>query len=220
MWPNHKHRLAATVAVNSDDTQAPTATEPRTGLKVPTQIQGHTLVGTSARSVTFLRFLTYAFALYRSEEKWKNLTNEQVLQALVEDPTDSTFRIVTYRDIDCTHFCSSISAGTVPRMKKMLEAEGMDPIKANTEADKLATEFRALFTSKDLPATTAVDFRIEKTKPASNDTRVSVYVNNTKQGHIENNLFTTALVAIYFGADPKSKEIQVGVQDCLNKRTV
>ena len=210
------------LANNDEPTKSPstaTITEPRTGLALPTTISGHTLVGTSARSVTFLGFLTYAFALYRAPKKWDSLDKTEVLNALVQDPVDSTFRIVTYRTIDCTHFCSSISAGTIPRIKKILETNGETPTQAAAKAEEIASQFRALFKSKDLPASTAVDFRFERsTTNPSGPVCVSVSVNGNLEGHIDSNLFSTALVAIYFGSDPKSKEIQTGIQACLDKR--
>lgn len=194
-----------------------TVVEPRTGLQVPTAVLGHTLVGTSARSVTFLRFLTYAFALYRDPKKWSSKDTSTVLPGVIADPAGSTLRIVTYRAIDSTHFCSSINAGAVPRMKKVLESQNMDASKAHEQAEEVGRAFRAIFKTKDLPSNTAVDFHISRPNPKSSDTRVTVFINGTQEGHIDGPLFTNALVALYFGNEPRAQEIQSGVQAHLEK---
>jgi hypothetical protein len=205
---------------DSDKSKTESVTEPRTGLTVPSHVFEQKLVGTSARSVTFLGFLTYAFALYRDANKWNPKEPAKVLTDLLADPTGTTFRIVTYRSIDCTHFCSSISAGTIPKMKKLFESQNIEASKAMEQAESIANDFRSAFKSKDLPVNTAVDFRISRISNNSPDTRVSIYVNGEEQGHIDNNQFTTALVTIYFGNEPKSKEIQVGVQACLDRNSM
>jgi len=192
--------------------------EPRTGLQVPASNQGFPLVGTSARSVTFLGFLTYAFALYRDSGKWNVQESARVIDDLIQDPAGSIVRIVTYRAIDCTHFCSSINSGAVPRMKKHLETQGVDPKTATEEAELVGNEFRSLFKSKDLPVNTAVDFRISKLPSQPSNTRITIFINGEEQGHIDGTLFTNAFVALYFGQEPRSKEIQAGVQACIDKK--
>lgn len=207
---------------NDDKSQAqpqePVTVEPRTGLEVPLVNNGQTLIGTAARSVTFLGFLTYAFAVYRDPKKWESQLNEYVLHDLVASPAGTTLRIVTYRDIDCTHFCSSINSGAVPRMKKTLESQNIASNDAHDKAEKIGKDFRAVFTTKDLPSKTAVDFRIERAASANSELTVTVFVNGERQGQVSGDLFANALVALYFGADPRSTEIQNGVQACIDKR--
>jgi hypothetical protein len=189
--------------------------EPRTGLLVPVQVLGQPLVATSARSVTFLGFLTYAFALYRDASKWSANDVDAVIPGIISDPSGTTFRITTYRDIDCTHFCSSINSGAVPRMKKTLESSNVESTKAHEQAEAIGQVFRSVFKTKDLPANTAVDFVISRLNPKSNETRVTIYINGTQEGHVDGSLFTNALVAMYFGTDPRSNEIQSGIKNYL-----
>lgn len=186
---------------------------------MPVTNNGQSLIGTAARSVTFLGFLTYAFAVYRDPKKWEAQLNEYVLHDLVASPSGTTLRIVTYRDIDCTHFCSSINSGAVPRMKKTLEASSVPSNDAHDKAEQIGKDFRSVFTTKDLPAKTAIDFRIEKSTSPTSELNVSVFVNGVRQGQVSGDLFANALVALYFGSDPRSTEIQNGVQACLNRRT-
>lgn len=163
-------------------------------------------------------FLTYAFAVYRDPKKWEAQLNDYVLHDLVASPSGTTFRIVTYRDIDCTHFCSSINSGAVPRMKKTLESKSLPSNEAHDKADQVGKEFRSVFTTKDLPSNTAIDFRFEKSTDPKSELNVSVFVNGVRQGQVSGDLFANALVALYFGPDPRSTEIQNGVQACIDRR--
>jgi len=70
--------------------ESETVREPVTGFELPRVVSGQELVATSARSVTVLRFVTYAFALYVSAEQSAALhALAQTLAATVPAPVST-----------------------------------------------------------------------------------------------------------------------------------
>lgn len=186
-----------------------TVVESRSGASIPKwlSINGEPkqeLVGTSVRTITVFSFLTYTFATYvqsgamagifaKSEgnglEKAKAALNTLVTNSTVP----RTIRIVPYRTIDCTHFCQSLTTGITERRKRA----GRDP-GAVTVA---ASQFRSLFTSKDLVAGSTVDL-------AFSNSELRVFVNGVLLGSMKDVIWEQEFLGMFFGEPPRAANIR------------
>jgi len=180
-----------------------------THLKFPVAIKDMKLWVTSVRTVTFLKFATYAFGLYLGPEISQKLEKE-ITTASSEDMTHMIWnsdqsklvRFVLYRPIDTTHFLSSMNQG----INKSLDSLNLD----KSIQDELLSQFKNCFKMKNIPVKTNIDFYWR-------DGALTVFINGEETGTIKDKNFGWAFFGLYMGDQPRATEIKKAIITKFNR---